>query len=135
MTQAPGRGCPPRRRLRLAAGLSLTVALLAAGACGGIRAEDWQTAIAGADRVETLIREGHYAEARALWQKVDPVIHRVYPLLQPRDPDLAGRLWHEMAVVELGFLGGSWKSAADAAHELPELLRRARAELAGTGGG
>lgn len=119
---------------RLRAALALAAALVATCACGSLSPQDWQAAISGAGRVEAAIRAGQYAEARAEWQRVDPVIHRVYPLLEPRDPELAGRLWHAMAVVELGFLDGSWTQAADAAHELPALLAEARRALGGGGG-
>lgn len=110
-------------------------ALLLLSACGGIAEQNWQTAIQGSGAVEQLLRQGSYAQAKARWQSVDRVIHAAYPEVDRVDPALAGELWHEMAVVELGFLNGSWKQAADAAGRLPDLLRKSRAALAGAGGG
>lgn len=135
MPPADGGGPAPRRRPgRAWVALALACLALAAAACGGVSERDWRTAVDGAGRVASLIRAGDYGEARSVWREVDPVIHKVYPRLAERDPELAGRLWHEMAVVELGFLRGSWDEAAAAAEALPALLTAARRELAGGGG-
>lgn len=119
---------------RAAVAIVLSLTLLVSACGGGISPRSWDSAIRGAATVERLLRDGDYAAAKARWQDVDAVIHRAYPLVHERDPELAANLWHEMAVVELGFLDGAWQDAQAAAGRLPELLTEARAALGGGDG-
>lgn len=120
-----------RRMLALVA----LAAVLVAGCGGGLSDARWDDAVAGARQVAKLLDEGRYSQAKAVWQPVDQVIHAAYPQVDKVDPDLAGRLWYNMGLVELGFLKGDWAEAKKGAQALPDLLTRAREALRAGGGG
>ncbi|MBE3590120.1 MAG: hypothetical protein IMW98_04760 [Firmicutes bacterium] len=127
-------GALARGAARALAAALLAAALFASG-CGGLTGPRWDRAIAGAREVAQLLAEGRYSEAKSVWLPVDQVIHAAYPQVDRVDPDLAGRLWYHMGLVELGFLKGDWAEARKGAAALPELLTQARRALQQGGGG